>query len=140
LGGDYSAASTDEQLRAQQAFAFIQVVSRSVPTAIADPHTFGARPSQPHPPPGAGDPDFEIVRPTRFRVVRQLKGALPGCLDLDVPGGTVGALSSDGFAPAFGVGDRMLAFFTVHRQIEDTTVDAAGEVLREWIDHHTGRR
>jgi hypothetical protein len=46
--------------------------------------------------------------------------------------------------PRCDAGDRsalgVLAFFTVHRQIEDTTVGAAGEVLREWIDHHTGRR
>jgi hypothetical protein len=90
------------------------VVSRGVPTAIADPRTFGARPSRAHPPPGTDPNDFEVIRPTRFAVVRQLKGSIPDCLDLDVPGGTVGSISSDGFAPAFGVGDRMLAFVTLH--------------------------
>jgi hypothetical protein len=99
-------------LRYYEAFAVLQVVSRGVPTAIADPGTFGARPSQAHPPPGEGQDDFEVIRPTRFGIVRQLKGTLPACLDLDVPGGTVGSVRSDGFAPAFGIGDRTLAFFS----------------------------
>ncbi|MCA1846136.1 MAG: hypothetical protein LC792_23685 [Actinobacteria bacterium] len=90
------------------------MVSRGVPTAIGDPGKFGARPSRQHPPPGAGESDFEVIRPARFAVVRQLKGSIPDCLDLDVPGGTVGSVSSDGFAPAFGVGDRMLAFVILH--------------------------
>jgi hypothetical protein len=111
---EYPSGSTDEILSHHEAFAVLQVVSRGGPAAIADPRLFGARPSRPHPPPGTGESDFEVIRPARFAVVRPLKGTIPDCLDLDVPGGTVGSLSSDGFAPAFGVGDRMLAFVNLH--------------------------
>jgi hypothetical protein len=110
----FSGGPSDQLLRQWEAFAVLQVVSRGIPTAIADPREFGARPSRQHPPPGPGESDFEVIRPTRFAVVRPLKGSIPDCLDLDVPGGTVGSVSSDGFAPAFGVGDRMLAFFMLH--------------------------
>ena len=72
----FSSGSSDELLRLYEAFAVLRVVSRGVPTAIADPHTFGARPSRQHPPPGGPD-DFEVIRPTRFAVVRQLKGSIP---------------------------------------------------------------
>jgi hypothetical protein len=112
--GDYASGSTDELLQLYQGFAVIQVVSRGVPTAIADPGTYGARPSSSHPPPGNGASDFEVIRPARFAVVRQLKGSIPACLDLDVPGGTAGLFSSNGFAPAFGVGDQMLALLQTH--------------------------
>jgi hypothetical protein len=110
----FSNGSSDELLQYYEAFAVLQVVSRGVPTAIADPGVFGARPSRQHPPPGTGENDFEVIRPARFAVVRQLKGSIPDCLDLDVPGGTVESISSSGFAPAFGVGDRMLAFVSLH--------------------------
>jgi hypothetical protein len=118
---DSGMARTGQYLSAYDAIAVVQVVSRGGGVAGPDDHQLGARPRSPHTAPAAADAardGFKVLRPTRFAVTRLLKGQLPPCLDLDVPGGTAGnyPYHSSQFPARFSPGDRMLGlFFTQDR-------------------------
>lgn len=88
----WSSGPTAELLGGSDAVAVLRVVSRAAPLPALDDGQPNAGPSAPHAPPKAGSP-FTVVRPTRLAVVRQLKGSLPQCLDLDIPGGTAGTFT-----------------------------------------------
>jgi hypothetical protein len=59
-----------------------------------------------------------VLRPTRLAVIRPLKGQLPPCLDLDIPGGTAGnsQYHPSQFPARFAPGDEMLGLFSTHDQ------------------------
>lgn len=120
---DFIGSPTPEVLGGNDAVAVLRVVSRGAPIAAADDQRGGARQSMPRRPPEEGAQWFTVVRPMRLEVVRELKGSLPKCLDLDVPGGTSGEFSeSSNVFPRQGApGDRLLAFFA--------TRDARGPIV-----------
>jgi hypothetical protein len=103
----------------------LTVVSRGPATAVAG-DGYGAYPSTAHEPPGSDPGDWSLIRPARFAVTRVLKGSLPECVDLDVPGGSSPDFVQQGGGepPPFGVGARMLAFFLA-AHADDGSVVAA---------------
>lgn len=130
---DYAPVNTGQYLQAYEALAVVQVVSRAGGTAGPNDHRLGARPSglrtAPDPAIAARD-GFKVLRPTRFAVIRQLKGQLNPCLDLDVPGGTAGLFQyrSSQFPARYGSGDKLLGLFSTHDQ-PGTTVTAYAQTL-----------
>lgn len=130
---DYAPVHTGQYLEGYEAVAVVQVVSRAGGMASADDHQLGARPFGPQTAPAAATAareGFKVLRPTRLAVIRLLKGQLPPCLDLDVPGGTAGLYQyhASQFPAAFGPGDKMLGLFSTHDQ-PGPTVPAYAQTL-----------
>jgi hypothetical protein len=135
--GGYAAGSTSELLSGADGVAVLRVVSRGAPTAAADTGMDNAkgaaRKPLPHQPAPATGSNFIVLRPARFVVVRNLKGAVvSGCLDLEVPGGSTGSLEVDSseFPPQFAPGDQMLALFETHDDHGQPTAPYATELFR----------
>ena len=108
--------STPEALSGMDSVAVLGVVSRRGPIGVdrvAGVRRPGAVRSTPSPTAHPGDTDIDVVRPARFTLVRTIKGSVPSCLDLDVPGGTFGKARQENsrFPQNFKRGDRMLAIF-----------------------------
>lgn len=106
---DFNRGPTAETLGGTDAVAVLRVVSRAEAVAAAEAEEPNARPSAPHERPKAGS-QFTVLRPARLAVVRQLKGSLPQCLDLDVPGGRAGMFTKTGsqFPAQLAPGDQLL--------------------------------
>jgi hypothetical protein len=109
-----AAGSTDELLAQTRHVAVLEVVGRDLPVARSGPGypnavTIGGS----YPRGDESDSSVrDIVRPVRFRVTRVLKGTLPECLALDVPGGRAGTHRSlvDTMPRVITPGDTVLAF------------------------------
>jgi hypothetical protein len=112
---DFMPVGTAQSLSSYEEIAVVQVISRDAPVAAADTGHLGARKSVVHPPPPADvAPPFQVFRPARVVTLRQLKGTVDTCLDLDVPGGTSRRFQEGNylFPDTFAPGDKMLALFS----------------------------
>lgn len=135
--------TTAQILASYDAVAVLTVVSRGPVTAVAG-GGYGARPSIAHEPPGSDPGDWSLIRPARFSVTRVLKGSLPQCMDLDVPGGSSPDFAQhvEGDPPPFGVRDRAIAFVNAAHGSEPLTawltlVAPDGTVQIPFGDHET---
>lgn len=113
---DYPAGTTSELLNSYPLIALVQATTREKPVAVQGKGigALAADAVAAAPPAVPGSLSFRVVRPMTLQVVRELRGDLPTCLELAIPGG-----SADGFAefdPGFprriAVGEPMLAFFS----------------------------
>jgi hypothetical protein len=117
---DYIPGSTAQFLQGYEVIAVLKVISRAAPQPVAADNQIGARPASSHASSIATDqmgyPHFKVIRTTRLAVLRNLKGALASCQDLDIPGGTSGKYRMDDpqFPATFAPGDELLGLFSTH--------------------------
>lgn len=121
--GQFAPGSADDRLAGAEFLAVLRVVDRGEPRQKGPSLRFGARQ------PGDGkdaerDADLagsplrsvpRVVRPILFRAEQALKGVVPRCLLLEVPGGSAGDVTEETgglFPHRLRVGDRVLAFLT----------------------------
>lgn len=114
--GDFAAQNSVQFLSAFPAIGVVEVVARDKPVALASSQYFAVATERALAQPRANlavQEYFAVVRPAAFQVVETVRGTLPECLDLAVPGGSVGDFTErNGAFPArFAVGDRLLALF-----------------------------
>jgi hypothetical protein len=108
---DYRAVPTDEALAQVDSIAVLTAVGRDAPSLPASSATAATDSAS-----VTFDPNSRpvlVMRKVRFATTRVIKGDVPACLELDIPGGRVGQQydTNENFPRVITVGSRYVAFF-----------------------------